>query len=251
MPAKLYEVHGSHPCEAVKRAMELKGIPYTVVEFPPPFHVPFQKLRFGRRTVPGVRFEDGEKLVGSTAILRRLDEIAPEPRMFPDERVTDAEAWGEEVLQPMGRRVLWRALALNPAAMHGFQAGGKLPPLPRPVVRVMAPFVIRAESKMNAVSDAAVRADLQALGGHLAKVDALIAQGVIGGDVPNAADLQIASSLRLLMKVQDLAPLFGDRPAAELARRLFGDQAGEVPAGTFPSAWLPANSSSSAASLSG
>lgn len=251
MPAKLYAVHGSHPCEAVKRAMDLKGVAYEVVEFPPPFHVPFQKLRFGRRTVPGIRFEDGEKLSGSSPILRRLDELAPEPRMYPDERVADAEAWGEEVLQPMARRLLWRAFALNPSAMHGYQAGGKLPALPRPVVRVMAPFVTRAESRMNAVSDAAVRTDLQALGGHLAKVDALIAEGVIGGAVPNAADLQIASSLRLVMTLQDLAPQFGDRPAAELARRLFGDQAGEVPAGTFPSAWLPANSSSSAAGRSG
>ena len=250
MPAKLYAVHGSHPCEAVKRAMDLKGVDYKTVEFPPPFHAPFQKLRFGKRTVPGIRFEDGEKLTGSSPILRRLDELAPEPRMFPDERVTEAEAWGEDVLQSMARRILWRGLALNPMAMHGFQ-GGKLPPLPRPMIRVMAPLVVRAESKMNAVSDEAVRADLQALGGHLARVDSLIADGVIGGETPNAADLQIASSLRLIMTVQDLAPLFGDRPAAELARRLFPDQSGEVPAGTFPSAWLPTNSSSSSASRSG
>lgn len=247
MAAKLYAVHGSHPCEAVKRAMELKGVPYRVVEYPPPFHVPFQKLRFGRRTVPGIRFDDGEKLSGSSAILRRLDEIAPEPRMYPDERVAEAEAWGEEVLQAMARRLLWRAFALNPRAMHGYQAGGKLPPLPRPAVRMLAPVVTRAEARMNAVSDAAVRADLQALGGHLARVDQLIAEGVIGGDTPNAADLQIASSLRLIMTLRDLDATFGDRPAAELARRLFGGQAGEVPAGTFPSAWLPASS----ASLSG
>ena len=251
MAAKLYVVHGSHPCEAVKRAMDLKRVEYEVVEFPPPFHVPFQKLRFGKRTVPGIRFENGEKLSGSSPILRRLDEMAPEPPMYPDERVTEAEAWGEQTLQAIARRVLWHAFALAPSSMHGYQAGGKLPPLPKPVIRVMAPLILRAESKMNAVSDAAVRADLQALPDLLDRVDALIADGVIGGEVPNAADLQIASSLRLVMTLQDLAPVFGDRPAAELARRLFPGQAGEVPAGTFPSAWLPANSSSSAASVSG
>lgn len=251
MPAKLYVVHGSHPCEAVKRALDLKGIPYKIVEFPPPFHVPFQRLRFGARTVPGIRFEDGEKLSGSSAILRRLDEMVPEPALFGDARTREAEAWGESVLQPIARRLLWGAFQRDHGAMHGYQAGGKLPPLPKPVVAALAPLIIRAEGRMNEVSDAAVRVDLQALPGHLDRVDELVAEGVIGGETPNAADLQIASTLRLIMTLGDVAPFFGDRPAAELARRLFPGQAGAVAAGTFPAEWLPANSSSSAASLAG
>lgn len=251
MPAKLYVVHGSHPCEAVKRALDLKGVQYKLVEFPPPMHVPFQRLRFGARTVPGIRFENGEKLSGSTAILRRLDVLAPEPKMYPDTRVEEAEAWGESVLQPIARRLLWRAFRFDAGPMHGFQAGGRLPPLPRPVVRAMAPMIIAAESRMNGVSDEAVRADLQALAGHLDHVDELITEGVIGGDPPNAADLQIASSLRLLLKLGDVRAMAGDRPATALAHRLFGDQAGDVPAGTFPADWLPANSSSSSATLAG
>jgi len=251
MPAKLYVVHGSHPCEAVKRALELKGVAYKAVEIPPPFHVPLQQLRFGKRTVPGIRFEDGEKLIGSTAILRRLDELVPEPRMFGGPEVAEAEAWGESVMQPMARRLQWNAFRLAPDAMHGFQEGGKLPPLPKPVLRVMAPAVIRAEFRMNEVTDDAVRADLAALPGHLDHVDQLIADGVIGGAVPNAADLQIASSLRLMLTLGDVRTLAGGRPAADLALRLFPDQAGDVPAGTFPVAWVPQNSSSSAASLAG
>lgn len=243
MPAKLYVVHGSHPCEAVKRALELKGIAYRTVEFPPPFHVPFQHLRFGQRTVPGIRFEDGEKLIGSSAILRRLDEMVPEPPLFGDARIIEAEAWGEAALQPIARRLLWGSFQRNYGAMHGYQAGGKLPPLPRPMVAALAPIVTRAEGRMNEVSDAAVRADLQALPGHLDRVDGLIAEGVIGGNSPNAADLQIASTLRLIMTLGDVAPLFAGRPSADLAHRLFGGQAGAVPAGTFPADWLPASSS--------
>jgi glutathione S-transferase len=251
MPAKLYVVHGSHPCEAVKVALDLKGIEYKVVEFPPPFHMPLQRMRFGKRTVPGIRFEDGEKLSGSSTILKRLDALAPQPPMYPDARVEEAESWGESVLQPMARRLIWWGLSHDHAAIHGFQAGGKLPPLPKPVVLALAPLIARIESRANEVSDEAVRADLAALPGHLDRVEELIAEGVIGGEAPNAADLQIASSVRLVMKIADLRPLLGDRPAAELAHRLFPDQAGEVPAGTFPADWLPANSSSSAASLAG
>jgi glutathione S-transferase len=242
MAAKLYAVHGSHPCEAVKRALDLKGVQYKLVEIPPPFHVPLQQLRFGKRTVPGIKFENGEKLSGSTAIMKRLDTLAPEPPMFTSPAVEEAEAWGEAVLQPMARRLQWRAFKFNPRAMHGFQAGGKLPPLPMPVVRAMAPGIIAAEFRMNQVGDGPVREDLRELPRHLDKVDGLIADGVMGGETPNAADLQIASSLRLMLTLGDVRALAGDRPSVALASRLFGDQAGDVPAGTFPADWLPAKS---------
>ena len=32
----LYVVHGSHPCAAVERALELKGLAYRRIELPPP-----------------------------------------------------------------------------------------------------------------------------------------------------------------------------------------------------------------------
>ena len=69
--------------------------------------------------------------------------------------------------------------------------------------------------------------------------------------MPNAADLQIASSLRLMLTLGDVRALADGRPAADLAFRLFPDQAGDVPAGTFPAAWVPQSSSSSAASVAG
>ena len=39
-------------------------------------------LRYGGTTVPGMRI-DGERLVGSRTIMRRLDELAPEPPLLP------------------------------------------------------------------------------------------------------------------------------------------------------------------------
>ena len=240
MPARLYLVHGSHPCAAVRRALELKGVPYRVVEFPPPLHVPVQRLRFGTRTVPGIVLEDGERISGSTAIMRRLDELVTQPALFADEAVAAAEAWGEAELQPVARRLLWHGFAANPGAMVSYQAGGRLPPLPRPVVLALAPLIVRAERRMNAVDDAAVRADLAALPGGLDRVDALVADGVLGGDPPNAADLQILSTLRLLMTIGDLHETFAGRPCAELALRLFPEQSGDLPSGTFPASWLPA-----------
>ena len=97
---KLYVVHSSHPCETVKKALELKGIPYRTVELLIPTHVPLQKLRFGSRTVPALKLDGGEKISGSRAILRRLDELVADPPLLPPETdpddraaVLEAERW--------------------------------------------------------------------------------------------------------------------------------------------------------------
>ena len=59
---------------------------------------------------------------------------------------------------------------------------------------------------------------------------------MIGGDEPNAADLQIGSTLRVLLTVGDLQPLIEGRPGEEIAPRWFPDYPGDVPAGAFPAA---------------
>ncbi|MDX6698494.1 MAG: glutathione S-transferase [Solirubrobacteraceae bacterium] len=230
-------VHGSHPCETVKRAMELKGVPYKLVELPPPMHAPIQRLLFGERTVPALRL-DGEKLSGSRRILRRLEELRPDPPLFPSDpealaRMEEAEAWGDEILQPIGRRLLWHAMRRNPDAMVSYSEHAKTP-LPAPMIRLSAPLIARGAGRLNNVSDEAVRADFEALPGYLDKIDGWIEAGVMGGEEPNAADLQIATTLRLLMTLDDLRALIEPRLAGALALRLFPQADGHMPAGAYP-----------------
>ncbi|HSD82072.1 MAG TPA: glutathione S-transferase family protein [Solirubrobacteraceae bacterium] len=245
MPHKLYVVHGSHPCAAVERAFVLKGVPYRRVELPPPAHALVQRARFGRRTVPALELEGGERVVGSRAILRRLEEVAPEPPLFPADpewrrRVEDAERWGDEVWQPVARRLLWPAFQRCPRAMASYQQGSRLPALPEPLLLALAPVATRVERALNDASDEAVRADLRALPAHLDRIDSWIADGVLGGERPNAADLQIATTSRLLLTIGDVAPAFDGRPARDHALALFPDLHGAVPAGAFPAGWLAA-----------
>jgi glutathione S-transferase len=242
MPAKLYVVHGSHPCATVQRALDMKAVPYKVVELLPPMHAALQRLRFGSRTVPGLTLESGEKISGSRAIIRRLEELAPEPSLFPadpDARVAvdRAEEWGDEVWQPMARRLLWRTFTIHPQAMKSYQAGSRFS-LPAPAVRVLAPTVNAVERKLNAADEGAVRADLRALPGHLDRIDAWIADGVLGGETVNAADLQIATTSRLMLTIGDVHPFFAGRPAEGHAMELFGEWAGSTPPGVFPAEWL-------------
>ena len=58
------------------------------------------------------------------------------------------------------------------------------------------------------------------------------------GDEPNAADFQIAATLRVMLSFHDLRPSLEGRPAAGLARRLVPHWPDEVPP-FLPREWLP------------
>ncbi len=237
MRLRLYVVHGSHPCAAVEKALSIKGLSYSVFEWPPPLHAPMQRVIFGKRTVPALRI-DSEKLSGSRTIMRRLDELVPEPRLIPTDpseraRVEEAERWGDEVLQPVARELIWAAFVNSPSAMVSYSEHSRLP-LPAAAIRLSAPVIARLGSRLNRTGDEVARKDVQALPGQLDRVDAWIADGRIGDpEHPNAADLQIASTVRLMLTLADVQPLIEGRPCAELARRLFPTVDGEMPAGSL------------------
>jgi len=122
-------------------ALELKAISYKIVGLLIPTQVVLMRLRFAQRTVPALRLDGGEKVQGSRAILRRLDELVPEPPLLPADpaardAVLAAEEWGDELLQPLARRAVWTALKFCPGAIPTYQQASKLPRLPRPIVRV-------------------------------------------------------------------------------------------------------------------
>jgi glutathione S-transferase len=238
MPARLYVVHGSHPCLTVEKALDLKGLPYKKVELPASSQPLVMKLLFGGRTVPGVKFDDGVKVQGSRAILRALEDRVPSPPLYDGpagaEAILEAERWGDDVLQPVPRTLLWEAFSKKRAAMHGFQEGATSPKLPKPVVLAASYAVLPVERRMNDVSDETVRAALAALPGMLDQVDTYIADGVIGGDAPNAADLQIAPTIRLLYALDDVRPLIAGRPAEAFTFRLLDKPVATVPAGALP-----------------
>jgi glutathione S-transferase len=240
---KLYVLPGSHPCDAVEAAMKLKSIAYKRIDLLPMSQVLVGPLRYGGTTVPGLRV-DGERLVGSRAIMRRLDQLAPEPSLLPPPdspthaQVLDAERWGDEVLQSVPRRVLDVAFLHRPEAMLTYVGDAKLP-LPIGLMRPALPLTARLMAIKNKAREDAVREDLAALPGQLDRIDGWIADGLLGGEQPNAADLQIGSTVRLLLTIADLRPLIAGRPAAELVR-YFPPMVGEVEAGVLPAAWFPA-----------
>jgi glutathione S-transferase len=200
---------------------------YRRIDIPPVAHKAIQKALFGGSTVPGLVL-DGRRVLGSLHIIRALEEKVAEPRLLPADRkerksVQLAESWGDEVLQPLVRRVIWSALKREPTAIPSYSEGSKLA-VPAPLARVSAPLIARAEHAH--------------LDNHLARVERWIEHEVIGGDQPNAADLQIGAGLRLLLTIEDVAAAVGSRPASQLAFKWFPRYPGRVPGGVLPAAWL-------------
>jgi glutathione S-transferase len=244
MKVKLYASPASHPCAAVERALRLKGIPYKRVELLPLSQIVIGPLRYGGTTVPGLRV-DGERLAGSRTIMRRLDALVPDPPLLPPlsdaverARVLDAERWGDEVLQSVPRRIIDACFLRAPQTMESYATGARLP-VPVPAMRPAMGLTARLMARRNHALDEIVQADLAALPAQLDHIDAWIADCVLGaGETPNAADLQIGSSIRLLKTIGDVRGLIEGRPADGLTR-WWEPQAGEVPAGTLPAEWLP------------
>ena len=88
----------------------------------------------------------------------------------------------------------------------------------------------------NKANEASARADIAALPAQLDRIDGWIAEGLLGGEQPNAADLQIGSTVRLLTTIGDVRPLVQPRPAAALAR-YFPPTVGEIEPGALPAEW--------------
>jgi glutathione S-transferase len=129
------------------------------------------------------------------------------------------------------------AFARAPRTMPSYQEHARLR-LPVPIVMAVAPLATLAERRMNDATEPRAREDLRALPGHLDRIDAWLADGVLGGATPNAADLQIAASSRLIITIGDARTLFAGRPAEQHALGLFEQWDGSVPAGVFPAEWL-------------
>ena len=118
--AKVYGIPGSHPVRAGLAMLDHKGIEWKLVDVPNVLCRPYLRARgFPGPTVPAMRFDDGRRLQTTRAISRELDRMVPEPPLFPgdpDRRaaVTAAEQWGDEIYQPVPRRMSYWALGAGP-----------------------------------------------------------------------------------------------------------------------------------------
>ncbi len=240
--ATLYGVPGSHPALAGQLMLERKGVDVRRLDLVAGVHrVLLRGLGFSRMTVPAVRLE-GQRLQGTRTIALALDALVPSPLLVPAEperreAVLRAETWADEVLQPVARRLTWAALRRDRSTLASYLEGARLG-IPVPVAASVAPPIIRLAARLNHADDEHVRRDLRALPTLLDRVDELLAHGIIGGEDPNVADYQIATTVRLLLSLEDLHGWIERRPAGAHALAVVPRFPGGI-GPVFPKDWLP------------
>ena len=89
----LWHFRFSHFSEKVRWALEYKGIEHTKVDWPPGAQVGPAILRTGQRQLP-ILCLDGSWIHDSTAIIERLEEKYPVPRLYPKGSKLRQEALG-------------------------------------------------------------------------------------------------------------------------------------------------------------
>lgn len=223
-PVQLYMFAGSNAVLTAVLMLAYKGIEHEVVHVERGAHVArMPELGFSGTTVPALRIGE-RRIQGTRAIARALDDLRPEPRLFPTDParrvlVEDAERRGEELQNAARRLFYWAILRTAPTSVR------------------------RQAAEHHGATDAAARRDLAELPARLDEIDAWIADGLLGGDALNAADFQIAPNVAWLPCFEDFAPLVAGRPSVEYARQVAGVNEAHVPA-AFPRDWLPTAGSS-------
>ena len=242
---KLYWTPLSHPSQAVRKMLDLKGLEYELVDVIPAsqqFHT--RLVGFRRGTLPALNLE-GRRIQNSREIARALDETRPEPPLFPSDpelraRADEAERWGELELQPMARRIARYGFARRLEARRwlaeerSWPAAGIAARLSAPAAHLMTRVV---EPDGRRADERGVRADLEALPGALDRVDALLEDGTLTTDPPNAAALQVLASVALLSAMADLHDQIASRPCGIAEEQLFPDYPGPIPR-CLPQEWL-------------
>ena len=240
---ELYVIPGSHACRSAIMMLERKRVPFEVHELTTLLHpvlarmhgfdaggqrrvagssrTPALRLGDALATVPGLA--DGDTRVSTNyRIARYLDARHPDVPLVPRERraeVEAIEAWANHLLQMEARRVLTGAAITDAATFSMAAANGRMGPLlyRHPTARRAVMPLLRWFFAAETSEDQARIARLPEL---LDKIDAWIADGVIGTAEPNVADFMIAPSLALMLYRQDIRPLFRGRACLAMVDRL-------------------------------
>ena len=243
MANRLYTFPLSPSGQASQLALDVKGIDYKLTQLPAGMHLYLVPLAgFSGNTVPALTL-DGRRIQNSVEIARALEELYPDPPLYPAgpaerARVEEAEDWAHAMLQPIGRETFRWGMANFPALLMPLfvREVQRFRPV-APIALIERPLIKRA-ARQTGGTEENVRRHLEELPARLDRVDTLIAEGVLGGETLNPADFQVGTSIRIVLLLEDLKPLLAGRPAADHAMRVWPDVGPEIPA-FLPQAWLP------------
>ncbi len=200
MSLRLFGSRLSPFVEKVARALQLKGVDFTLVAPRSPFDFQRWNPQTGKMPVLEV---DGERVYDSSVILRRLDTLVPQPPLFADDPQVAArqrflEDWSDEALYWYGMALRWTPA--NASATVAQVVGDiGAPALARPLLGL----VLRRRIGSQAAGQGLVRLPLDLLLAELGRrFDELLVwlddRPFLFADRVGAADLALFGQLHML-----------------------------------------------------
>ena len=219
-------LHGSRLSPFVEKAyrgLRYKGLEVELVELGNPMQL--RKLNPVTGKMPVALF-DGERVHDSTFILRRAEELQPEPPLYAADAEVAAhqrrlEDWADESLYWMAMALRWTR---KNAAATASQILSGLPALLRPVVKPMVTRQIGGMARAQGFGRLPDDVVLRELGLALDDLaTSLGGRAFFWADRPGAADFAVHGQLHMLTSgpTPEAEALIADRPAlVDFAKRV-------------------------------
>jgi glutathione S-transferase len=228
----LWQFKYSHYNEKARWALDFKRIAHTRRSVLPGPHAPRIMWMTGQKAVP-VLVLDGKAIADSTQIIGALEELQPDPPLYPKDdadrrRALELEEFFDEELGPHLRRAWFYALLPSPDYVAaqitvGFSAGTQR------LYRLLFPAISAVMKRDMRIDAAGAEVGRAKLGAALDRIESeLQPSGYLVGDQFSVADLTAAALLSpLIMPPEFPYPLLTPlpEPAAQLRDSLAGRRA--------------------------
>ena len=192
--------------EKVYRGLKLKQLPFQQHEPRGPLEMRRNNPTTGK--MPALAL-DGQRLFDSTLILRALDEFKPEPPFWSSNPQTAAqqrllEDWADESLYWYGMALRWTIPANASRAIALISR--TLPPILRPVVKVLAPRFVASQTHAQGTGRLPKDVLLRELDGHLANLEQLLGKGPFFFSAPHPSVAEVAVFAQLSFLHSSVTP---------------------------------------------
>lgn len=239
----LLQFRASHYNERARWALDHKGVQHRRRSVLPGLHILPVLFASGQRQTP-VLFLDKEKVIGSSAILERLEQVRPDPSLYPGSPQTVAEIrevsrWFDEEVGAHARRAFFHTFLRDGDYAGRFFSQGASP-LVGALYRAMFPgtrAIMRLDMRIDAEG---AKRGLDRVWEALDRL-AKAGDGYLVGDRFSAADLTAAAMLHLVVfppecpvtvieprsePLQTWLRQFQDHPGARWVSRIYREHRG-------------------------
>lgn len=201
--------------EKVVRALALKGMEFELV--PPRGPRDFSRWNPQTKKMPVIELE-GTRTYDSTLIIRRLDELVPEPPLTASDNATAAaqrhlEDWADESLYWYGMALRWKPKNMRATSAQIF---GTLPTAARAIASLILPRQIRATTLAQGLGRLPEELLIGELARHLDDLVTILGeQPFFFADRPSIADLAVYGQFQMLGSgpTPEAAALISERQA--------------------------------------